>query len=433
MLQFVADTQNASIIIKSSITNKEYFVCTCDPTHYAKRYLNVITSELTEFGQYMTNERLNYEFMEILNTCKEKKSVKELCDFICNQLDSVITKFVTDKGYKEQEAAKTVLFVEQWEIDSILKYSVRAKLALLIFAQYPDLELDALKLIASCIKKTTSDKLFRLILNRVGTIKFDQVSWNFLKHVLFDNTDTYTIHFYAFIQRQVLTTLQISRNPIVYILAVASDCMKWMNHVDTKPYTDFEPTHPIFVHKRQHLCFDELDSNMEQRISELVRSQCRNVSYFTVPTIHPWTEIAKVVLGTKRLTLTAAILLAYNVAQRIDKLEPELAARMPTLLTFSKYIPIEKLQGTRVSEKTILNYPRLVYNNTSLKTFTYVQLRKYSNYKYITVTKREADIRIKVLKVESVVPDLLELFAFLTFENGYERLYEIAYQYIRLC
>ena len=431
MLQFVAGKQ--SIIIKSSTTNKEYFVCECDPSHYSKRYLDVITSELTEFSQYMTNERLNYEFMEILNTCKEKKSVKELCDFICNQLDDVITKFIDEKGYKEQEAAKTILFVEQWEIDSILKYSVRAKLALLIFAQYPELEMDALKMISSCIKKSTSDKLFRLILNRVGTIKFDQVSWNFLKHVLFDSVDTYTIHFYAFIQKQVLATLQISKNPIVYILSVASDCMKWMNHVDTKPYTDFDRNQPLFKRNKQYLYFDNFDNSIETRITELIQSQCHNnISYFTIPTVHPWTEIAKVLLGAKRLTLTSAILLAYNVAQQIDKSEPELSARMPTLMTFSRYIPVERLHGTRVSEKTILNCPRLIYNNTSLKTFVYMQFRKYSNYKYITISKRESDVRTKILKVESVVPDLLELYTFLVFENGYERLYDIAYKHIQI-
>jgi len=369
--------------------------------HHSKRHLDAIAADLNKFFQYDKFTK-HKEYLDIVINVQKTKMPYSLLAFI-ESIDDVIRDFVAEYGFKQTEEAKTELFVTQDEIDQLLILSMRVKL-MLPYLVYLD-STDILKELAKDV--TIGSKLFRLISNRLMPFKHnDKAAWNFLKMSMFDNIDVYAMVLLAFIQKKVLLLCNVDRNPIVFILSIASDCIRWMSHT-TSMYTEAIDEGPVFTIQQTKLL--ALVSKMKQQLIEWFGGDYLNEiekNKIIGPLQRVWCFVMKPYLYTSKFGPQNAAVISAFTAQALLKHSEELQV-CNYMLKASLWIPHVKTQSGHIDERKLLS-KRFVLYGIDMKPFVRDELVILKNNNYIyhdPVTKSK-----KIVSFRSLENDMLNFF-----------------------
>ena len=237
--------------------------------------LNSITS--------MLGEDFEKDFIDMI----EEFKVQYLSDPIIALIDKyypAVKDYINKNGYKETQKGHSKLFMTQDEIDVLLSSCVMCKYAILFLSQLDSYHAKQVitKIYEPMIEKDLVKKLLNLIASKITPFRHsDTKMWAFLKLVVSKTPETHTTGLLAFILKSILPICTIDRNPVVYILSVAGECIKWVVHGVYDP-PEFSRTIPSSITDISNA----LDNIISMKMIEYVKHWCiSNSSKDIIPLI----------------------------------------------------------------------------------------------------------------------------------------------------
>ena len=244
-------------------------------------------------------------------------------------------------------------------------------------------------LIKPCVEKKVTVKIFQLVRSRTYRSSItDRYIWGFIKSVLFEDPDSYVMTIFNFLLEKILALIDITQNPIPFIIGTSDDSIKWLTRSLFKDRTIYgeifggsEDLYGSSLSKESFYIFCcndtiakvakagmellegeynmESDSftNVQERI-EKVNHLCPAVLYITFPIACRVLEVPYKFLLTippKHSVLVGLFL--HSISEEI------LSSRFPALSEFLISCPKENLIYTKSQYK--MRHPGLVINDDS--------------------------------------------------------------------
>jgi len=371
--------------------------------HHTRKNLDIIVQDINRVIEFLSDEQQKMLF-DAIRHLHQTRMYDSLIDVILS-LDDAIYQCIDKYGFKLKEEARTKLFFNQEEMNELLKVSLRCKLALPACIVQMNIETDILSKLATDIDPEIGSKLYKLIYNKLTPFKMsDTAMWNFLRMTMFGDIDVYAVMLLAFVQQRILISCEISKNPLVFILTVARDCMRWMSQ-SYGPFHDASKieTKPTFKMAQFLANIGKLKQMLLTWFKPEPLMTYIEQSKFVSPVQNIWCQLASKKLDLKKWDPTTAAIVSIYCAQALQNLNnSEIASHCVYLLTISKWIPDAKTTTIgHIDENAILSRTFKLYG-VNVKHIVKSELVKLKqNYIYIDpLTGKKKLVNFKQLQKE---------------------------------
>jgi len=215
------------------------------------------------------------DLVEVISEFKTQYLSDPIVKFIDKYYPAVL-EFVKEYGYKETQQGHSKLFMTPEEIEYVLAAGVMCKYAILFLSHLDSYHGKQVitAVYRPLIENDLIRKLLHLIASKITPFRHsDTKMWAFLKLVVSKTPETHTTGLLAFILKSILPICTLDRNPIVYILSVAGECIKWVVHGVYDP-PEFSRNIPSSVTDISNA----LDNIVSMKVIEQVKVWCINNS-----------------------------------------------------------------------------------------------------------------------------------------------------------
>lgn len=198
-----------------------------------------------------------------------------LSDPIVNFIEQwypAIIDYVLKYGYKETQKGQSALFMNPDEISDVLTVCMMSKFAVLFIASLEEYHQKQVykALYKPLVEKKLINKILGLLGSKISPFRHtDTKMWLFLKLVVAKTPETHTFDLLWFSLQNVFPVCSINQNPIVYLLSVANECVKWIVHGVYSP-PEFSRSVPTSVTDVSNA----LNNVASMKIIELVKQWC---------------------------------------------------------------------------------------------------------------------------------------------------------------
>jgi len=180
-------------------------------------------------------------FLELLNSYIESSYNSELIlnhaeDLLHYCEDYLVTKGIDfSKFYNVAKSSKTSIIFTDKDIKAIAISSTALKIYA-IFCYDDKLKLtDNVhrkvydKLVSPCKDLETTDKIFQLVRSRVYRSSItDRYMWDLIKVMVLETPESYVMTIFNFLMNNMITSLNVDRNPVPFLVSLIDDSVRWM-------------------------------------------------------------------------------------------------------------------------------------------------------------------------------------------------------------
>ena len=344
------------------ITYSDKSVVKISLDQYRSKSITTVAEEVNKMTKYFSKDETK-KYIDSLKESISSELAEPLLVCLKKDLHDSIVRYVKENGFKLTETGRTSIFVTQKEIDELHVLACKTRLALPLIIAIPKLEDHILKELGKDV--SCGDKLYKLVRNKLAPFKLqDETMWRFMKMTMFDDIETYALYILAFIQRRVLMSCQVDKNPIVYIISVAGECIKWMTHQTGPLSTDQVKSNPVFTftQSKSMATIGQLRNVLLSWFKpEPLLTEIENASIIS-PVQDIWIKLIRKVLPIKRVDASAAAIISIFCAKGLQNIGATTAKTCPYLMTISTWIPKSRLNANEhVNEARLLENPYYMY------------------------------------------------------------------------